>query len=466
MSTNTRLRTYLYACVAAGAISLPATSAFAVCQGPGAPTDTQTKCVTAVTIPGNPLQSFDISWTDPNRAEYYLADRSNKGIDIIDTNTLTFKRTIGGFVGQVFNATGTKINNDVSGPDGVVNHGHWLYAGDGNSTLKVIDLNDLVSPIKASIPTGGTNRVDEMAITTDGTRLIAANNADAPAFATLFKANGDAAANSTSIIARIDVDPTILGGGSIEQPTWVPGIARFVVSVPQIANNPTGCTPDGAGGTPICQGGLLYVDPTITAHTVLGAFNPATNTGVLPLHDCGPNGASTGPHNNVILGCTPQNVATNTTTQVINVKTRNFVEVGNITGSDEVWFNKGDDRYYTGSNRDCANAGTPCPAANQQAAKLGVISAASNLLIEKIPQSSGSHSVAADAKRNLIFVPQVCALAPPDKPGHPANIGCDTTTVGQQLCGGTAGCVAVYKHDVDEDDEAHNGDHQGDDDHG
>ena len=146
MSSTTKLRAYLYASVAAGAISLPATSAFAVCAGPGAPTTTQTKCVTAILIPDatDPtkilsLQSFDISWSNPNRAEYYLGDRSNKGIDIIDTNTLSFKRTITGFVGVVFNSTFSKIDNAHSGPDGVTSHGHWLYGGDGNSTLKVID---------------------------------------------------------------------------------------------------------------------------------------------------------------------------------------------------------------------------------------------------------------------------------------------------------------------------------------
>ena len=96
---------------------------------------------TAVQIPGNPLRSFDISWVNPDRAEYYLGDRANAGIDVIDTQTLTFKRTIGGFVGIVLNAAGTAVDNNHSGPDGVTSHGRWLYAGDGDSTLKVIDLN-------------------------------------------------------------------------------------------------------------------------------------------------------------------------------------------------------------------------------------------------------------------------------------------------------------------------------------
>ena len=72
---------------AAGLVS-SSPAALAACVGPGAPDNAQTKCVTAIKIPGNPLTSFDISWTNPDRAEYYLADRSNSGIDIIDTQTL------------------------------------------------------------------------------------------------------------------------------------------------------------------------------------------------------------------------------------------------------------------------------------------------------------------------------------------------------------------------------------------
>ena len=123
--------------VFAAASLASAGAASAACTGPGAPTDTQTQCLTAVQIPGNPLRSFDISWTNPDRAEYYLGDRSNAGIDVIDTQHNTFKRRLGGFTGAVLNAAGTAVNNNVSGPDGVTSHGRWLYAGDGNSTLKV-----------------------------------------------------------------------------------------------------------------------------------------------------------------------------------------------------------------------------------------------------------------------------------------------------------------------------------------
>jgi len=183
-----------------------------------------------------------------------------------------------------------------------------------------------------------------------------------------------------------------------------------------------------------------------------GAYNHHANSGVVPLHACGPNGASVGPGDNVLLGCNPANNPSNVTELVINATTRAQTPVTGITGADEVWYNKGDNRYYTGSSRDCKVPGTPCPTAGLQSAVLGVINAATNTLIEKVPQSSGSHSVAADSTRNFIFVPQNAA----------AGIGHDTTTVGAGICGGNNGCVAVYQHQVPGSGD---GDHDEDDDH-
>jgi hypothetical protein len=195
-----------------------------------------------------------------------------------------------------------------------------------------------------------------------------------------------------------------------------------------------------------CDGGLLVIDPKSSA-TSYGAFDPASNTGVVPLHQCGPNGATVGPHDNLLLGCTPQNNPSDTDTLVINAKTKNFALVGNITGSDEVWFNSGDDRYYLGASRACGSSATcPNPPKFPDLAALGVVDSTS-VLIEKIPQSSASHSVAADSQRNFIYVPQVAPLAV-------VGSGGDITTVGQGICGqATNGCVAVYVHHVDDDDE-------------
>src|SRR6266513_455054 len=60
--------------------------------------------------------SFDISWVDPVLNMYFLADRSNKAIEILDLSTSppTLTQAVNtGFAGF----TGS---NDTSGPDGVL----------------------------------------------------------------------------------------------------------------------------------------------------------------------------------------------------------------------------------------------------------------------------------------------------------------------------------------------------------
>jgi hypothetical protein len=240
-----------------------------------------------VPIPGNPLRSFDISFSNPDRYEYCFADRSNNGLDIIDTGSNSFKRRLPGFVGFAIvpgsitpaNPHGT-VNNNKSGPDGVATHGRWVYAGDGDSTLKVFDLDaPATNALKQSVPTGGANRVDEMALTSDGRRLLAANNAEDPPFATLFV--GDDPVNHVSIIICITIADAILPVGhglSIEQSAWEPKTKRFYVSVPTIADNPPRCNIDAGE----CSGGMLVVDPRHPT-AVAGLFDEASNTGVVKL---------------------------------------------------------------------------------------------------------------------------------------------------------------------------------------
>jgi hypothetical protein len=449
----------------AAAMSLATTTSVqAACSGPTVPNQ-QTKCLTAVTIPGNPLRSFDISWVNPQRGEYYLGDRSNAGIDVLSTSGPSFLRTITGgapgctgsctFQGVKPGPTSLPVNNNISGPDGVTSHGKWLYAGDGDSTLKVIDLS-IAGPnaIVAALSTGGTTRVDEMALTNNGKTLLAANNAEDPPFGTLFTANGDNATNTVSIIGKIVVDSTIIPPGnglSIEQPTWENTTQRFYVSIPTIANNPSGCNYGQLTGPITCSGGVLVVDPTTigSGTNTIGGWNPGTQTGVIALPSCGPNGATVGQRQNILLGCTPGNWPPDITTLVFNAVTKNNNQISNITGSDEVWYNSGDLRYYLGASKDCAPPEpvgaqslmvqeTPCNAGGHISPVLGVVDSTS-VLIEKIPQGSNAHSVAADSTLNRIFVPQVA-------PTSVVGAGGDTTGNSALICGGSAGCVAVYQH--------------------
>src|SRR6476661_7136247 len=50
-----------------------------------------------IPIPGNPLLSTDLSFTDPGTERFYLADRSNFAVDIVDAEKDVFVGRVTGF---------------------------------------------------------------------------------------------------------------------------------------------------------------------------------------------------------------------------------------------------------------------------------------------------------------------------------------------------------------------------------
>src|SRR5258708_10184946 len=110
----------------------------------GAANAAEMRQIGTISIPGEPLNSFDLSWIDQSTGMYYLADRSNKGIDIVDTKKGAWVGRVTGFVGPVMKKDGTCCNNAVSGPNGVLTiPGKEAWVGDGDSTVKVIDLKTM-----------------------------------------------------------------------------------------------------------------------------------------------------------------------------------------------------------------------------------------------------------------------------------------------------------------------------------
>src|SRR5437868_6655516 len=96
------------------------------------------KQIATITNPAGPIDEFDIGFVDQKTHRYYLGDRSNKSVDVFDATADKFIGSVGGFAGAV--VKDGKVDNDRSGPDGVVVFGNEVWAGDGDSTIKVIDL--------------------------------------------------------------------------------------------------------------------------------------------------------------------------------------------------------------------------------------------------------------------------------------------------------------------------------------
>src|SRR5439155_26019731 len=92
---------------------------------------------TAIQAPGGkPLVSFDISWVDPVLNRYFLADRSNNQIDVVNPTDNSITSIAHGIFAGV-NPGG----NDFSGPDGVLTANNHTELWVGDSPGKVWVLN-------------------------------------------------------------------------------------------------------------------------------------------------------------------------------------------------------------------------------------------------------------------------------------------------------------------------------------
>jgi hypothetical protein len=368
---------------------------------------------TASNTTGGKMYVFDISWVDQGRQTYYLADRSNAVVDIVDTNSDTLVAQLqGGFKGF----TG---NNGTSGPNGVTTGGNCLFVTDSPS--RVVSFNTssfppaMVSAVSSA--SGDLNRADELAYDPSDNILLTINNADTPPFGTFIKVNpstcaltqptapppGVAAPDRILLNVAAGVDAT----NGAEQPQWDSGTGRFYLSIPQIGTLPS-------------TGGVVSINPT--THTIEKTF---------AISFCSPSGLSQGRGQDFLAGCdtvfdsagglwsqTDPNTAAPIQV-ILNVVTGAVDPVAGVGAGDEVWFNAGDQNYYTASSTSPLRPLDLSGASDAQgAAILGVIDAEDKNLIQLVPTfnvpavtgtgahpSATAHSVAADANNNHILVP-------------------------------------------------------------
>ena len=364
-------------------------------------------------VPGTGLGTFDISFVDPKTELYVLADRTNAAVDFFDASDDTFIGRVGGFAGVVCSSA-TAANNALSGPDGVVIVGGQVWAGDGDSTLKVIDIATfkITDTVTVTDPTDPSvkKRVDEMAWDASDHILAAANNANVPPFVTLINTD------THQILGQIVFDgkgttPDATQTG-IEQPQWSPQTGLFYVSVPQI-------DPNNAA-----QGGVSVIDPH--SMTVLATY-PVTN--------CSPAGLALGPNHQAIIGC-GGSFGTPPTTQTIIINLDNGDILANIPvgGNDEVWFDPATQHYYLSARGTLDASGKVTPI-------LGTVDARTFMFDGSNATSTTAHSLAADKVSHHLFVP--IGYVPTN-----AAAGTDPTNPCPKN-----GCIAVYlPSSIDDDD--------------
>jgi hypothetical protein len=406
-----RNRTLLFTAVSIFAAAMLATDASAM---EGKAKDGAVRLLNTVAIPGTKANTtggnmyvFDISFVDQTTQTYYLADRSNAVVDVVDARSNALISQISatpafkGFTG----------NNATSGPNGVVAAFPWLFVTDANSRVVTIDLRN--GKTVGDVSTGGAAglRADELAYDPKDGLILAANNADTPPFATLINVNK--ATGALTVLKRVTLDTIHTGVNATngaEQPVWDPVTGKFYLSIPQTGAN-------------VKDGAVIRIS---TAGTVEVQY---------PIEFCQPAGLTLGPNVDLLVGCntvfdTAGNVwdsTKNVTAAPIQVIIDAFTGkidaiVPGVGAGDEVWFNSGDGNYYTGSSASPLRpteviGGTPLTA--QGAMILGVIDAHDQVLKQLVPTfsvpavttgpnahpASTAHSVAANASNNHVFVP-------------------------------------------------------------
>jgi hypothetical protein len=398
------------------------------------------------------MYSFDISWVDQERQLYFLADRSNRVVDVVDAKTGTFLKQIAptpphnpfaGFTPCV--PLDGHSANDCVGPNGVTTAEApfpWLFVTDAPSRLLCI--NFITGQTISEVKTSDTEitRADELAYDPTDGLILAINNAASPPFGTFVRV--DKQTCDLTVLNRIVLDTAhgVDAQGGAEQPVWEPDTGRFYLSIPQV-------------GSTVSSGGVVRIAP-----------NDTMVEAVYPVQFCAPAGLTVGPHHNLFIGCNlvfntaghvwdPAGTVTAAPKDVIlNVETGKTTDVLGVGAGDEVWFNKGDGNYYaTGS----VSPFRPTLASSAQGATpLGVVDAKDKKILQQVTTfnvpavSTGplesqhpagtAHSVAANAANNYVFVPLPAnnAFSAFAVPGGGSVPDCHT------------GCIAVFGH-PDED---------------
>src|SRR5204863_3860245 len=176
--------------------------------------------IDAIPVPGG-FASSDILWVDQPSGRLFVTDRTNRAIDIFDAVNNVFVARVTGFVG----AAGTPGVTNGPGPNGVlVTEDNIMWVGDGNSTLRAVDLNLSPPQIIQSISVGGPTdgRADELGYDPVERVVLVANNASVPPHLTFVSAD------TYRVLGQIKLSDAT----GLEQPWWVAQLHRFLVTVP------------------------------------------------------------------------------------------------------------------------------------------------------------------------------------------------------------------------------------------
>jgi hypothetical protein len=447
-------------------------------------TFTATSAIAVPIAPGNPragLGSFDIGFDDPVLQLYLLADRSNAGLDVVDTSAVSnVSGNVGGIgvlaAGQFVGLTCPEpnpippasppvifTNGDCgggSGPNGVITVHHKqgspeAWAGDApvlsfscanqtiNNVVTTVCTSNVVTPssvkvvdlktggVIRTISTGttdprfaGKRRADELCWDPRDNLVLVANDEAVDNYISFISTDTSLPLTAYTLVDRIKLDGT--------DTKHKAGKVKATNGIEQCQWNPrTGLfylnIPENHGpGDDSKPGAVMVLDPTSVPVQVVKVFPINFKNKGGQLKCAGPQGMAIGPDNQILLGCS------NAGPDSVIIKESDGSLIADLVGrngADESTYNPGDNHYLLAAS----NHGTGTTP------RLSIADA----LAEKTesPDSDavsagGSHSVAADPFKGHVFVPVNNTAA------GAKSLICSTASGG--LVPDSQGCIAVF----------------------
>jgi len=387
--------------------------------------------------------SFDLGAVDPATHLYYVTDRTNKAITVVNLNTnavFQFKPngvTFAGCGSTTFNPVtdpltvtpmpgctnvvspkGTQVvNNDTSGPDGLDIVGTTLYVGDVNQ-LVVLDKGTgalagtaaQAKKVIASVP--GGLRADEGCWDPVNNIYGISTPGAAHPFMTFYRTTTPSA---PVLLGTVIMDqPAGTASGGLEACVWDTGPGGTgMVFVNNDGNN------DPAASATAARGEM----DGMTAASILalgGAtvqFTALAGTVKYPLPDvvgvageCDPTGIALGPGNHIGAMCRTGTIGRSLNFLILD-KTNGTVvaTVVGAGGGDQITYDPTSNKWYLADSRSTA-ARTSCGGGTAVTCpltpKVGVVSGSAPYnIVAMITSGNNSHSIAVDSALRKVISP-------------------------------------------------------------
>ncbi len=315
--------------------------------------------IKTIQVPGAPINVVDFSTLDQGNGLMYVSDRSNRGVDVIDTNSDTFVRRYGGFRG-VYNKPET------SGPNIAYREGDVLWVTDAPSNIKALaaDSGKIIEEFNCK---GPNVRIDGAAYDPKNHVLM-----------------GESADTAVPYLCWIDTKSMKLAKNEVlmheataglEGAAWDPRTDLFYLALPEVFHGP----------------GAVY------------AINPTTKEVVkkypLPKGDeCEAGGISLNmEQDEILVGCDAKNY-----TDIISLKDGHVDQTGILGGTDQTAYDSVTHTYFLGSRR------------GSKGSVLGVIDARTHKLVASPETAPKTHAVAVNEHSHHVYLPMEANSKPFD----------------------------------------------------